>query len=118
MLQHCITRVRCRKVQSATPRRKNLARPFASPGDPSPIRPTRPCRQGRYSVLAFETAAFFGRASFFFPFLSHYGVGSARELRKSGRNGSLVFLSFSSSRDVQSQSPQAQGSEPSSPAHS
>src|SRR5437016_13632468 len=57
-----------------------------------------------------------GRA-FFFPFLSHYGVGSARELRKSGRNGSLVFFSFSSSRDVQSQSPQAQGSEPFSSRH-
>src|SRR5439155_19312011 len=66
MFEDCITWLRIRKVERATQRRKNLARPCASPGDPSPIRPTRPCRQGRYSVLAFETAAFFWPGEPFF----------------------------------------------------
>src|SRR5205809_3372240 len=66
MLEHFITWLRIRKVEGDTPSLKNLALPCGSLGHPSPIRPTRPCRQGHYSVLAFETAAFFWPGEPFF----------------------------------------------------
>src|SRR5260370_386030 len=48
---------------------------------------------------------------------SRYEMGSASERCSSPRNGLPVFFNFSCSRAVQSQSPQAQGSEPFSSRH-
>ncbi len=53
-----------------------------------------------------------GNSSSALLLLLPYGVESSKELCSSSRNGSPEFFSFSSSRAVQSQSPQAQGSEP------
>src|SRR6266403_2697731 len=47
----------------------------------------------------------------------HHEVGTVIEPCSSSRNGLPVFFSFSSSRAVQSQSPQAHGSEPFSSRH-
>src|SRR6267143_5452311 len=51
------------------------------------------------------------------PSRLHHEAGTVIEPCSSSRNGLPVFFSFSSSRAVQSQSPQAHGSEPFSSRH-
>ncbi len=53
-----------------------------------------------------------GHSSHGLPRRLAYALGSLEELRGRSRNGLPAFFSFSSSRAVQSHSPQAHGSEP------